>query len=253
MEECILNIISQIDPSAFACAPRMHHGELTATFPSSVSPRVRNLIALKAQNWRASAPTPPRPYDAEVEWLSCNGGQWFDTGCSINGESALECDMRVMVDASSDRCICGIREGATFKGPNFFSGTIETSTQGFQRNISSAYSYGVPFNLVVNYGVGGRAQVIKDGTSLYDSGAGFVPGVCSFARNLYMFAINITGTASWKFSGRVWRYRITRGDGTDVLDYIPVRVGDVGMIYDRASGQLHGNQGTGAFGVGPDI
>ena len=37
-----------------------------------------------------------------------------------------------------------------------------------------------------------------------------------------------------------------------MADFIPVRVGDVGYMYDRISGQLFGNSGTGAFIVGPD-
>ena len=37
-----------------------------------------------------------------------------------------------------------------------------------------------------------------------------------------------------------------------MADFIPVRVGDVGYMYDRISGQLFGNSGTGAFIIGPD-
>ena len=37
-----------------------------------------------------------------------------------------------------------------------------------------------------------------------------------------------------------------------MADFIPVRVGDVGYMYDRVSGQLFGNAGTGAFVIAPD-
>lgn len=37
-----------------------------------------------------------------------------------------------------------------------------------------------------------------------------------------------------------------------VRDFIPVRVGQVGYLYDRVSGQLFGKYGTGDFIVGPD-
>ena len=37
-----------------------------------------------------------------------------------------------------------------------------------------------------------------------------------------------------------------------MADFIPVRVGDVGYMYDRVSGELFGNSGTGAFIIGPD-
>lgn len=46
-----MNIIGQIDPSAFASRPRMHHGEPTLEFPSSAGSRARWLIAMRAINW----------------------------------------------------------------------------------------------------------------------------------------------------------------------------------------------------------
>ena len=36
------------------------------------------------------------------------------------------------------------------------------------------------------------------------------------------------------------------------MELIPVRVGQVGYLYDKISGQLFGNQGTGDFVLGPD-
>jgi hypothetical protein len=43
---------------------------------------------------------------------------------------------------------------------------------------------------------------------------------------------------------------VTGADGT--RDFVPVRVGQVGYLYDRVSGTLYGNAGTGNFTVGPD-
>jgi hypothetical protein len=44
--------------------------------------------------------------------------------------------------------------------------------------------------------------------------------------------------------------------GALARDYIPVRVGSgagaVGYLFDRVSGQLFGNAGTGDFTIGPD-
>jgi hypothetical protein len=38
-----------------------------------------------------------------------------------------------------------------------------------------------------------------------------------------------------------------------ILDMIPVRVGNIGYMYDRVSGRLFGNSGTGEFVLGSDI
>lgn len=42
-------------------------------------------------------------------------------------------------------------------------------------------------------------------------------------------------------------------NGTLVRDYIPVRKNNIGYMYDRVSGQLFGNAGSGQFVLGPDI
>lgn len=41
-------------------------------------------------------------------------------------------------------------------------------------------------------------------------------------------------------------------NGVLVRDYIPVRVGQTGYLFDNVSKQLFGNAGTGAFVIGPD-
>ena len=41
-------------------------------------------------------------------------------------------------------------------------------------------------------------------------------------------------------------------DDNLMAELIPVRVGTVGYMYDRVSGRLFGNSGTGAFIIGPD-
>ena len=41
--------------------------------------------------------------------------------------------------------------------------------------------------------------------------------------------------------------------GVLVRDFIPVRKGTVGYLYDRVSGKLFGNAGTGAFTYGNDL
>lgn len=42
-------------------------------------------------------------------------------------------------------------------------------------------------------------------------------------------------------------------DGILIRDFIPVRVGQVGYLFDKISGKLFGNSGTGKFVLGPDI
>lgn len=52
--------------------------------------------------------------------------------------------------------------------------------------------------------------------------------------------------------GRIYFLQLDKG-GIPQLDLIPVRVGSEGYMYDRVSGKLFGNSGTGHFILGPDI
>ena len=42
-------------------------------------------------------------------------------------------------------------------------------------------------------------------------------------------------------------------NGVRIYDMIAVRIGSVGYMFDRVSGELFGNIGTGSFILGPDI
>jgi hypothetical protein len=53
------------------------------------------------------------------------------------------------------------------------------------------------------------------------------------------------------FKGRCYYFKLRDGN-TLLLDCIPVRVGNVGYMYDKVSGKLFGNAGTGSFVLGSD-
>jgi hypothetical protein len=65
---------------------------------------------------------------------------------------------------------------------------------------------------------------------------------------IFLFGCNWNGSANYFSSARIKRFRI----GTR-MDLIPVRVGTTGYMYDRVSGTLFGNDGTGDFTIGPDV
>ena len=52
---------------------------------------------------------------------------------------------------------------------------------------------------------------------------------------------------------KLWWIQITDSNNQLLFDGIPVRAGQVGYLYDRVSGQLFGNSGTGSFVLGNDV
>lgn len=71
--------------------------------------------------------------------------------------------------------------------------------------------------------------------------------------NRYSFYLfNVNGNIEGWTTGVVRISSVKIDDGL-TFDAIPVRVGNVGYMYDKVSGKLFGNAGTGDFILGPDI
>jgi hypothetical protein len=83
----------------------------------------------------------------------------------------------------------------------------------------------------------------------YTSGQASIPNL-----PLYIFAVNSAGIpiiAPYSVAEKIGGFKIEK-NGVLVCDFIPVRIGTEGAMYDRVSGQLFRNAGTGAFTIGPD-
>ena len=71
--------------------------------------------------------------------------------------------------------------------------------------------------------------------------------------DLFIFAIGGVNAAAQIFSKeKIASYQILK-DNVLVRDFIPVRNEGVGYLYDKVSGQLFGNAGTGSFTYGNDV
>ena len=71
----------------------------------------------------------------------------------------------------------------------------------------------------------------------------------------YLFAVNSAGTAKIvpaSAAVKIGSFRVEK-NGEIKLDVVAVRKGTVGYLYDRVSGKLFGNAGSGDFIVGPDV
>ena len=195
----------------------------------------------------------PLPYDAEVEYLEGTGTQYIDTGVySSGGMVRYELDFMPLVSKLRE----GVRQaffGLSNSGSRWFGvsqTTLRNRGLGIGLGSNSIWTEILPLDRYVVAVATGSATV--NGTSVG------TPGSVNVSRsgNLYLFAINCkdangVSTVSPQ-NCRVYGLKIYGSGGVLVLDFIPVRKDGVGYMYDRVSGQLFGNNGTGAFGVGPD-
>lgn len=197
------------------------------------------------------------PYDAEVEYLESTGTQWIDTGivCSIG--IGMKVDIAVLE-----------LNNTTY--PQFF-GSYEPgsmTTFGGWNNGLREYSAGTSFSQVdvmvssfpfvcetkVNYLSDGVISITsgsqnKQGTFRYDNNAN--------GMKFMLFAGgDLNGVTSYDGKCRISGCVVTDVENVKA-DFTPVRFTNEqgvseGAMYDRVSGQLFGNQGTGDFVIGPD-
>lgn len=182
----------------------------------------------------------PLPYDAEVEYLENDGKQYINLGITAQGDDIATLDMQYL-SGSSTRGFFGSRDGTThgkfyiMKG----SGTNCNAAMGSHANV-----------MVRTIDTSRHVFVLDavNGTATVDGGSPLSVG--PFTTNttpLHLFTISTAGTLMGKATMRLYGLKISSR-----MDLIPVRVGSVGYMYDRVSGNLFGNDGTGDFIVGPD-
>ena len=176
------------------------------------------------------------PYDTEVEYLESTGTQWIDTGYVLSASD------RVVVQAyfQSDDDF-GARVLLGVDNPKLWitTGTCRFNGENFAninklRKLEAWNSISIDKDYCT---CNGTAVPMSEGTFLDNS------------LSLWLFGANASTAA--KTNGRISSCKIYHS-GVLVRDYIPVRKGTVGYMYDRVSGQLFGNAGTGDFIIGPD-
>jgi hypothetical protein len=176
------------------------------------------------------------PYDAEVEYLESTGTQWIDTGYVLSASDRIVVQAYFQAnDSSGSRTLLGVGD------PKLW---ITTVLCRFNGENSAA------INTLRELEAWNSISVDKDyctcnGTTVPMSRGTFQNNSLS----LWLFGAN--GSTATKTNGRIASCKIYHS-GVLVRDFIPVRKGTVGYMYDRVSKKLFGNLGTGDFVLGPD-
>lgn len=173
------------------------------------------------------------PYDAQVEYLRSDGHQQIYTGIYGNLDTRVEVTTRLSVLNGS---VAGSRS-TNSNSLNIYTGANATSRFG---NKASSFTWSV--NTLHTF-------VIDKNSATLDGTTHSVGATTAFttATGIYLF-----GNENGVFGCDIMQFRMWSND-TLLIDFIPVRKGQVGYMFDRVSGELFGNIGTGSFIVGPDI
>ena len=193
----------------------------------------------------------PIPANAtRIRYLESTGTQWIDTGLSLTHDT--RCEIVLAADWSPDTSfyLCGpsSSKGRFCFGRGFTSDSRQRNLYfglGAQNYVSSITFANLGTD-VHSYRIDAAAKTAGvDGSTFSLTTAGDITGtpaiclLCQIQNNRGFMKAKL-------YSAKYWQSGSLAFDGT------PVRVGQTGYLFDRVSGQLFGNAGTGSFVLGPD-
>ena len=196
------------------------------------------------------------PYDAEMEYLESTGTQWIDTGLYPTNNATTVVDVQLTrVAVSNEPCRIHIIDSK--ESWNAMARTIGYwGNPGNTSRIAVAYgssgatpaSYADATNYTtarMKYTIARNVFTIGD---LYAHTFAEQAFTSTVSMKLLINAAASAASTAAKLYG--WQHY---ENGVLLQDCVPVRVGSVGYMYDRVSGRLFGNGGTGSFALGPDV
>lgn len=190
-------------------------------------------------------------YDAEIEYLESTGTQYIDTKvipyrglkATINFQyTSLRNEQSLFGSWTSNPNV--IYEVTLYNGKWYFgSYSLSENSISWLNNAIDTNRHTISID--------GNGSISQDDVTLLTtsnvSNNTSYSSVCIFGRKLRGYIESNT-----RSSIRCYSFKLAENNKL-IFDAIPVRVGNVGYMYDRVSGQLFGNIGTGNFILGPDI
>ena len=196
-------------------------------------------------------------YTAQVEYLQSTGTQYINTGIIPDSDTGIY--LYVSSTNNTDSYIAGLRDttGNTrwcvahksngyYYGRGSYYGSDDINTT---RNTYIYYNYKNNKRFST---CGVTASVLNSATSttfnlVLSDKLSFTP-----QNEIRLFGSSGVDASYSKWSGKIYEVQITQGTEI-IMDLIPVRVEQVGYMYDKISHKLFGNDGANSFTLGSDV
>ena len=188
------------------------------------------------------------PYDAEIEYLESSGTQYIQLACNVSTGTYFAVGgviIPIYTSRHQDYGVFGAEPyrqfTAAFYAKNDTSNSI-TYTSIFGENGASG-GWGGKIGTEVSFELSTTEKVVNG-----------VHTSISRPLNKDITAFRIFGgyQNTNRYPIRIKSFYIKKGNDT-LYNLIPVRIGQVGYMYDKISKQLFGNAGTSNFILGPDV
>lgn len=196
----------------------------------------------------------PMPYDSKIEYLKSNGNQYLDIG--IIPKSGYRAICVYMPEKSSIDVMALFGQRTSYNSSNMFDvfmafGTKCQFNAQYAGDKSAQYIDNIP-NILHTIELGEKTYL--DGNLLKTVTTAFngVYTISIFAiHQIFQDFINYNDRRMKDC--RVYSFKLYNDSDTLIFNGIPVRRGTKGYMYDKVSGRLFGNLGTGNFIIGNDI
>lgn len=181
------------------------------------------------------------PYDAEVEYIKSDGVAYIRTGIICNADTRFRAVAKPL-RLTQWPVGCVSKDYVFFGIQNQWDGYINVYHKANYPLISYIDDY-FDADEVTHPG-----EIWINGSYKYT-----LPSITyDFTDELYLMAYNYETFGPRGFYTSEVKLIQVSSTGGILGDFIPVRVGTEGCFYDRVSGRIFRNAGTGAFVIGPD-
>lgn len=176
------------------------------------------------------------PYDAEVEFLESSGTQYINTG--IMGASEWHITAQGAATPTTSNCVIA----TTSSGGSFWGnyGNVNYWAVGNGSSWRCSLPYTSIGSFIVTFSASYVQFTVNGETVTRSSAPNFSKAFCLFSTNGDGYGATV----------RVYGCKVYQ-NGVLVRDYIPVRVGTTGELYDRVSGKFAERHGD--FVLGQDV
>ena len=187
------------------------------------------------------------PYDAEVEYLESSGTQYIELSFNSTTDGFCDFDITYQMTALNSSPPFGYRYGGSAR-----YGIWNGAAGEYYVGADASHSVLIAQNENVN------TLSLRNGQYVDYNGAQTAVGTGTVRSNIGAILFGSVSSSSGATSrsltsAKIQAFKLYNVSGVLLFDGIPVRKGTVGYLYDRVSGKLFGNAGTGDFVLGPDV
>ena len=192
------------------------------------------------------------PYDAEIEYLESDGNQYIETNFIPNQDTSINVKFKLKsissTSSSSGSVIYGGGQGYNNKTKEIF-----TNVNKLSLGCGNAFQYSdLTINTTNIFEVENNknSYTVKNVDTQNSANTSFDYSNFTSPYSIWLFTLHRGNSFSkWGVGAIIYKCSI-KDNNTLVHDFIPVRKGNVGYMYDKVSGKLFGNSGTGNFILG---